>query len=505
MAEKYVIAFDLGTSSMKAILMDQNANIVVSEKRELHPCFPQEGWAESDPEACWRTVCAISNSMLHDSGVSPEAVCAVGFDAPSAGFIPVSREKGMLYPSIIWLDSRASGVANELNAELAAKTGEEGLRLWSGKDSIPKIVWFMRNQPEIWAKTDFFLSDTAYMVYKATGNAVISCQDAISYGVDFETLSWDYELFDAYGIDRSKLVKVVNASDTAGHLTEKAAQELGLTPGLPVTAGFSDCSAIEPAGGCYQPGDASLYIGTSMLFCMTNTDDSPSCATAYNFPSTNPDKKMYLLTNDMAGGCIDWIVQKLFAPDENALTMDACYRKVDKLLDTTPPGANRLFFSTQFCGERNPVCDDYVRAGFWNMNPDHNRADLLRAVYEGIGYETRWTLQEFEKSHGYHFDRLRVSGGGTRSEYLMQILADIMNVTLDVIEDAPNAVAKGTGYVALVAAGVLQFGDIGGLIRVSKTYTPRPEYRELYDRGTQLHQKYYETVKDFYQEVNGSL
>lgn len=505
MSEKYVIAFDLGTSSMKAILMDQNAMIVASEKKELHPCFPQEGWAESDPDAWWATACSISQAMIAKSGVDPKAICAVGFDAPSAGFIPVSREKGKLYPSIIWLDCRADAVANELNDELVRQSGNPNDRPWSGKDSIPKIVWFMRNRPEIWAQTDFFLSDTAYMVYKATGNPGMSCQDAISYGLDFETLTWDYPLFDAYGIDRSKLVKVMNAADVAGHLTEQAAAELGLLPGLPVTAGFSDCSAIEPAGGCCKPGDAQLYIGTSMLFCMTNADDTPSSATAYNFPSVNPQYKMYLLTNDMAGGCIDWIVQKFFVPEENDLTMDQCYRMVDSLLDTTPPGANRLFFSTWFCGERNPVCDDYVRAGFWNMNPDHSRADMLRAVYEGIGYETRWTLREFERTHGYHFDRLYISGGGSRSHHLMQILADILNVQLDVVEDSPNAVAKGTGYVALIAAGVLKFDEIGGLIRVERTFKPRPEYRELYDRGAAVYQKYYEAVRNFYREIHGSL
>lgn len=505
MAEAYVIAYDLGTSSMKAILMDRNGHIAAAERRALYPSFPQEGWAESDPETWWDTACAISRSMLQKSGVNPEQICAVGFDAPSAGFIPVSRSGGRLYPSIIWLDFRAAAVANRMNDAIAAATGDSSNRPWTGKDAIPKIVWFMENMPELWARTDFFLSDTAYMTYRATGNAAISCQDAISFGVDLSTLDWDYGLFEAYGISRDKLPRVMNAADVAGRLTERAAAELGLPPGVPVTAGFSDCSAIEPAGGCCKPGDASLYIGTSMIFGVVNDDNRGSCPTAYNFPSSNPAYRMYLMTNDMAGGCIDWIVDKLFAPAKTGFTLEQCYDKVDQLLDTTPPGANRLFFSTAFCGERNPVCDDYIRAGFWNMNPDHNRADMVRAVYEGIAYELRWTLSEFERTHGYRFDRLHISGGGSKSDHLMQIAADVTGITMDVVEDSDKAIAKGTGYIALVAAGVLDFVDIGGLVRVKKSFAPRPEYRELYDRGAYFHKRYYEATKAFYRELNGSL
>lgn len=503
MAEKYVVAFDLGTSSMKAILMDQNAKVHASKRSPLFPKYPKEGWAESDPVAWWDTACQISKEMIAECGIDPADICAVGFDAPSAGFIPMSKEKGALYPSIIWLDFRAEGIAVELNKKIAEETGQENVRIWSGKDGIPKILWVKKYFPEIWEEMDCFIPDTSYMVYRATGELVCSHQNAISYAFDGENMDWDFETFDAYGIERSKLPKIMAAVDVAGYLTEKAAEELGLPAGLPVTAGFSDCSSVELGGCCSLPGDTSIYIGTSMLFTHTTDDKRPSCATAYNFPSSHPGYNMFLITNDMSGGCIDWIIDKLFVPERSLLTMQECYNRVDRMLDETEPGANRLFFSTYFYGERQPVCDDYIRAGFWNLNPDHGRSHMVRAVYEGIAYEIRWALEKFKETHGLSYERLTIAGGGSRSDHLMQIVADVTNISIDVIEDGDYAIAKGTGYLSFIAAGVLTFEGIRELKRIKKSFEPRAEYREVYDNGSRSYQKYYETTKEFFKELNG--
>jgi xylulokinase len=211
---------------------------------------------------------------------------------------------------------------------------------------------------------------------------------------------------------------------------------------------------------------------------------------------------MYLMTNDTSGGCIDWVVDKLFHPKDCGLEMEDCYKLVDDMLDHTEPGANHLFFSTWFSGERQPICDDYVRAGFWNMNLDHGRGHMVRAVYEGIAYEIRWALEKFEETHGLRYEKLRVSGGGAKSDRLMQIVADITGITVDVIEDAAFAVAKGTAFLGFIAAGILTYEDVRSLVHVKKSFAPRAEYKELYDNGSYFYQKYYETTKDFFRELN---
>ena len=502
MSQNYAISFDLGTSSLKGIIMDSQANIISYDSRTVTPTYMKEDWVESEPKAWWNAACEISKSMIHQSGINPEKVCGISFDAPACGLIPMNKDKGCLYPSIIWLDSRAEGVASELNDQIAAATADKDNRPFTGKDEIPKILWLKRNRPDLWNEMDCFVDDTGYMVYRATKELICSIQCAVSISYDDKTKNWNWLYTDSYGIERNKFPKMVQATDVVGGLTEQAAKELGLPAGIPVSAGLSDCNAAEIGLGCTIPGDAAMYIGTSMLFTIVTEKYGMSSHAAYAFKSCNPKYSMFLLTNDMSGGCIDWIVDRLFSPDELNLSMNECYAKVDKLLDETSPGANNLYFSTWFCGERQPVCDNYIRAGFWNMNADHNRGHMVRAVYEGIAYEIRWTLKELEKKHGLSYKRLRVAGGGAKSNRLMQIIADITDITIDVIEDASLAVAKGSAYLALITAGILTFEEVRDIVKVESTFIPRPEYKTIYDRGIHYYQKYYEVSKDYYKELN---
>jgi xylulokinase len=157
----------------------------------------------------------------------------------------MSKEKGNLYPSIIWLDFRADAIAEEMNDQIAEATGDPEYRPFSGKDGIPKILWLKSHRPDLWDAMDCFIGDTGYMVYRATGELVCSCQCALCIALDIETRYWDLDLLGNFGIEEEKLPKIMQAVDIAGVLTETAAAELGLPPGLPVTAGFSDCTAID--------------------------------------------------------------------------------------------------------------------------------------------------------------------------------------------------------------------------------------------------------------------
>lgn len=505
MSQNYAISFDLGTSSLKGIIMDSQANIISYDSRTITPTYLKEDWVESDPKTWWSAACEISKSMIHKSGIDTEKICGISFDAPACGLIPMSKEKGCLYPSIIWLDGRAESVASELNDQIAAATSDKNYRPFTGKDEIPKILWLKRNRPDLWNEMDCFVDDTGYMVYRATNELICSIQCAISISYDDKTKNWNWSYTDPFGIERNKFPKMVQATDVVGGLTKQAAKELGLPAGIPVSAGLSDCNAAEIGLGCTIPGDAAMYIGTSMLFTIVTEEYGKSSHVAYAFKSCNPKHGMFLLTNDMSGGCIDWIIDKLFCPNESELSMDECYARVDNLLDETSPGANNLFFSTWFCGERQPVCDNYIRAGFWNMNADHNRGHMVRAVYEGIAYEIRWALEEFKKTYGVSYNRLRVAGGGAKSNRLMQIIADVTGITIDVIEDAPLAVAKGSAYLALITAGILTFEEVREIVKVKSTFIPRPENKTIYDRGFLFYQKYYEALKDYYREMNRQI
>ena len=501
-ANKYVLAFDLGTSSIKVAIVDQDATIVASGKRPIHPKYPKKGWAESDPEAWWAEGCIASKELIAQAGIDPADIVGVGFDAPSAGFIPVTKEKGALYPSLIWLDFRAEEILDECNEVLAEALGMPGLEMWTGKDPVPKMCWVKRFMPDIWEEMDTFLADVGYLVYKATGELTMPVQEAFTYGYDWNAGEWPPGLLAVYGFEPEKMPVVTQAVDIAGYVTEKAAEEMGVCPGLPVTTGFSDCSAAEIGGGCVKPGDAALYVGTSMLFT-TTTDQCPENSNAsYTYPGSNPAYNMLLSTNDMSGGCIDWVVERLFEPEKYGYSLDDCYKEVDKMLDETPAGADDLFFSTSFQGERQPILDNYFRAGFWNLTTEHSRSHMVRAVYEGIAYQIRWSVETMEETYGYKYDKILMTGGGGKSDRLAQIIADVLGIPIEVAEDPGFAVTKGTAFLAFIAAGTMTFDDIPDKVKVAKRFLPREENKAVYDRGMYFYKKYYETNKGFFKELN---
>ena len=417
----------------------------------------------------------------------------------------MSAKEGNLYPSMIWMDFRAGDEAAAINYAIGEAMGIPDLEIVNAKDVLPKMIWIREHMPEVWSRTDALLTDTGYMVWRATGNFTMSKQNAINFGQSGKTKDWDFSLTDALGVSRELFPAILDSAEAAGTLTEKAAEELGLPAGIPVATGFSDASAAEIGAGCIEDGEAAAYFGTSMIFTMITSDDNEHSASAYAYPAVNPEYRMYMSTNDFAGGCIDWIAEKLYEPSKGNMTLEECYADMDRQLDATDPGAERMIFNSFMYGERQPINDSNVRGVLWNMNPDHGREHILRAVYEGIAQEFRWTLEEFAKEHGHTFTRLKVSGGCTASSRLMQIISDITGLTLDVIEDGDQAVAKGTGYCAFMAAGLADFDDVRQMVRIRATYAPREEYKELYDRQAYFYQKLYFAMKDLYAELNGDI
>ncbi len=496
----YIMAFDLGTSSMKGILMNENAEILASAKRLIRPSFPQPDWVESDPAGWWDTACEISKELT--SRMPQARISAVSFNAPACGIIPMTQQTN-LYPSLIWLDNRADPIARGLMEAIGTNPDSEETmgQTLTGKDCIPKLLWLKQNRSDLWDQMDCFLDDTGYLVWRATNRLCCTRQCACFICYDYEKEDWDWDLLDAVALDRCKFPPLIHDTDIAGPLTDTAASELHLPPGIPVFGGFSDNQAVELGGTGAAPGETMVYIGTSTLITETEKDHYYESSRHANFlKSANPDCHILFATNDTSGGCIDWMIDQLF--DDKACPKDELYAKVDHMLDITSPGADGLLFTTWFHGERNPVNNVYIRASFLNFTENHTRAHIARAVYEGICYQIRWTLSSIQETYGLRHDKIRVIGGGARSERLIQILADVLNVTIEVPEDADRAVAKGTGMLALIGLGLMSFEECASKIRIHRVFHPRDENVGVYAQRYQEYVASYYALKDLYRSIN---
>lgn len=501
---QYVIAFDLGTSSMKSIIMDETSTIIATETKVIRPYFPKDGWAESDPRKWWDTACNLSREMIKKSGISPLDIKAVSFDAPACGIIPVNQEKGNLYPSMIWLDNRAAGVAQALmkaaGEGMDAYDEEDDMVVLTGKDSIPKLIWMKEYLPNIWDEMDCFLDDVGYLVYCATGKYTCAAQSACTICYDYENKDWDYETLDMLELERKKFPLIVQASEIIGGLTAQAATELGLKKGTPVVGSFTDINAVELGAGCTAPGDVAVYIGTSTIITVTAEPGFESNKYSTRLLSANPEYEILFSTNDTSGGCIDWMIDKLFEAEKSVMPMNDVYKVINNMLSKTKPGAENLFFTPWMCGERNPINNEYIRSGFLNLSFNHGREHMVRALYEGIAYQLRWSFEALESKYGKSIPHLRIAGGGTRSDVLMQIIANVTGKSIDVLKDATMSVSKGAAILAFNALGTISFEDARN-ISISHSFKPQDQYSDVYKQGFEHFKNIYRSLRKLYFEI----
>jgi Sugar (pentulose and hexulose) kinases len=501
MNKSFVMAFDLGTSSLKGVLMDEEANIISSAIKKVLPYYPEFGWAESDPDIWWAASCAISRELLHESSVSPELIRGVAFDAPAYGVIPMNLNKGKIYNDIIWLDNRASTEADEMNNMLG---GAESMnRPFTGKDALPKLPWIRKNRKDIWDEMDVFLDDVGYLVYCATGRYVSPIQSASCVNVDLTTGDWDWKLIDRFELPHSLFPEIVDASDVVDNLTPYAAKQMGLTTNVQVVGGMTDLQAIELGCGCVNEGDGALYIGTSAIISINTQRTDAATSAAALLTSANGSRNMFMSTSEMAGGCIEWLINTFYSGEREKIGNDI-YSMVDNDVSSVKPGADKLFFNPWLYGERNPLDDEFIRGAFINLNSTHERKHLARAVYEGIAYNMHWMLMAIDQTYGISFSRVSVAGGASRSKELVKILPCVFNKPVDVLEDAHMSVAKGTGLLALIGIGILKDFDCAKeLVHVQESYYPDPELVGLYNKGQKHYMQLYSLLRKFCREING--
>jgi len=499
----FVIAYDLGSSSAKAVLLDKEARTVASAKEAFQLEFSQEGWAETDPENWWKMICSLTGKLLAQGGVDKQDIGGIVFDSAACGLTPMGEDGNPLCKSISWLDSRATAVAENVMGAFGGKEAflkETGLVL-CGKDTLMKILWLQLCENEVYTKTRYFLDDAGYILYRATGEFVCALPNASAISMDFEKRQWDYSSMEAMKIDREKFPRLVESSDVVGPLTNKASSELGLPVGIPVFGGCTDILGIELGSGCVEPGDSFFYLGTSGLTGVVTKGNVHYSAFGVPLISYKPSNTTILATSEIMGGCIDWAVDTLFKAEKDIMgskVMEYANEQVGR----TQPGAANLFFTNWLYGERNPIMDEYARGTFVNLSVRHTRDHMLRAVYEGCAHQMGWILEEMEREYNIPMKRLRASGGGSRSSNWMQIMADATGRPVDVISDSDFIVARGTGSIALMGLGLMRFDQIPNIAKVSVSYEPNAQNVELYRKGRERYKEIYSSLKSLFGCLN---
>jgi len=374
------------------------------------------------------------------------------------------------------------------------------------------------NEPDIFRRAHKWLDVKDYLIMRCTGEAAMT-QDSANITFLYDTrpgkLGWHRGLCKTFDVDMAHLPKVVKSTDVAGHLTAKAAREMGLAEGLPVFGGGGDVPLTAIGSGCLDEHDTHVYIGTSGWVA---ANASKRMVDIPNFLASIlgaiPGEYVYVGEQETSGACMQWVRDHL-ALDKIGLYLKAkhvvdkekefesLYDYLNKVILETPPGSGNVIFTPWLHGNRSPRQDPYARGMFFNLSLTTGKRQMIRAVLEGMAFHKRWMLEAMERKIPRR-ESLRFVGGGARSEVGCQIMADITGRAVETVADAQNAGTVGATVVCAVGLGLFKtFGEAKRLIPAVRTFEPRKEHRALYDRNFEVFKKLYDANKKLFRELNG--
>lgn len=503
--DKYIIAHDIGTSSDKAVLVDYSGRIISMSTYAYPTFYPEPGWVEQNPEDYWTAVCKTSSTLVENTGIDPKQVSGIVFSTQAQGVIPVAKDGTVLYNNITWVDGRAEKQAEYIMNRVGGKkifTLFAGTPIM-GKDCIAKITWIKQERPEIYEKTHLILDVNGYLKYKCTGKMVTELSGASSYGLDLKKKEW-MSVFPLVGIDMDRLPPLVASTDIVGGLTEEAAEAMGLASGTPVLGGCDDVQAAAVGSGMCGDGDLHIYLGTSAWVAVTSKDKDKFLHGAAAIQSADKNMNLIAGITESAGANIGWIKEQFFRREAEELG-DKIYKYMDSVVADIPPGSDHLICTPWMLGERCPVSSTTTRATLFNMTMVHTREHIMRAMYEGIGYNLRWILENYKKDYGFKCDDFRIIGGGALDDGWMQIIADITGKSFSVVADPRNAGAVGAAVIALIGLGELDgFDKAKEFVKVDRHFSPNPENAEIYNKLFADYKNVYKGLEDVYRQANSS-
>lgn len=520
--DKFVLALDLGTSGPKVALVSTQGELVGSEFEETNLLLLPEGGAEQSPSGWWEAISKAVKRLLEKNLVPNEQIVAIGITGQWSGTVPLDEDGNALSNAIIWMDARGAPfikqiVEGPINIEgYGAGKLFKWIRLTggipghAGKDPIAHILYLKHVHPDIYQRTYKFLEPVDYIGLRLTGQMAASFNSIILHWVtgnrDINDISYDESLIKLSTIDRAKLPDLKPPNSILGALEAEIAREWGLREDVQVVMGSPDVHSAAIGSGAVRDYETHLYIGTSSwLTCHVPFKKTDIFHNLAALPSAIPGR--YLLTDEQetAGACLQFLRDNLFFHQDELPTGETpenAYKLFDKIAARTPAGSEKLIFTPWLYGERAPVDDHLVRGGFFNQSLQTTREHMVRAVFEGVAYNSRWLLKYVEQFIGRQLEAVNFVGGGAKSDIWCQIHADVLNRPIRQMKDPIEVNVRGAALLASAALGYLNYEEIASRVEVTRTYTPNREHRKLYDDLFAEFLAIYENNKKIYARLN---
>ncbi|MCR4690680.1 MAG: xylulokinase [Lachnospiraceae bacterium] len=485
------IGVDLGTSAVKLLLMEGSGKIVNIVSKEYPLSFPKPGWSEQKPEDWWAAVQEGIKELVAGSDASQ--VAGISFGGQMHGLVILDENDQVIRPAILWNDGRTTEECDYLNNVI----GKDKLSRYTANISFtgftaPKILWVKKNEPDNFAKIKKIMLPKDFIAYKLSGVHCTDVSDASGMLLfDVKNRSWSKEMCEICDVKEEQLAKIFESYETVGTLLPEVAKSLGLPESCKVVAGAGDNAAAAVGTGTVGDGACNISLGTSGTVFISSK-------------KFGVDENNALHSFDHADGTYHLMGCMLSAASCNKWWMDEIIRTTDyageqKGIDKL--GENHVFFLPYLMGERSPHNDPNARGTFIGMTMDTSREDMTQAVLEGVAFALRDSL-EVARSLGIDIKKTKICGGGAKSPLWKKMIANIMNLDVEVIESEEGP-ALGGAMLAAVANGEYDSVEAAAaaIVKVTDTVHPEADLVAKYEAKYQQFKAIYPALKPVYAKI----
>jgi xylulokinase len=497
-----LIAVDIGTSGAKATLVTRQGRIIASANAE-YSTQVDGARVEQNPDDWWQATCTSLRSLpLKADGLQPAGIVLSG---QMQDLILVGPESG---PAILYSDVRAQPEAQQLFARL----GEDYLcrvtaNLQDASSLLAKLLWLKTHQPQRYQSAERLLIGAHdYIAWRLSGVSAADYTTAATTGLfHFQENRWAVELLEALGLRSDWLADLAPAEAQVGQVTAEAAQATGLPEGLPVIHGAGDAATATLGAGAGISGRFYVYLGTSGWLA-ASCEGLPADPHTGIFNLRHPDPARLILIGPMltAAGNFEWLRRQF-----GELEMAACgqpgadaYDLLNQIGGSSPAGSQGIFYLPYLAGERAPFRDPHARGVFLGLSASTTRADLYRALLEGVAYAMRSIRLAMAPDDGSTLDSLNLVGGGARSTLWPQIFADVFNCDVNVLAEPENVSARGAALIGGKALGWFETYQPGqDFFPVQASYRPTPAAVETYDRLFEVFRQLYPALQPVFKSL----
>lgn len=490
----YWLGLDVGTGGSRALLVDEKGQVkcgVTAPHEEMRMERPL--WAEQRPENWWEAAQQAIRGVLHQAGIDGSQVRGVGLSGQMHGLVMLDREGNVIRPALIWCDQRSQPQVDFINRVV----GKDNVIAYTANPvltgfTLPKLLWVRDNDPASFERLYKFLLPKDYVRFKLTGEYCTDVSDASGTSMfDVVMRKWSRQMLQALGLDPAILPEVVESPELSGTVTEAAAQATGLRPGTPVVGGAGDQAASAVGNGIVKPGIVSCTLGTSgVVFAYMERPHYDPEGRVHTFCHAVPGKWHVMGVTQGAGLSLQWF--------RNQLAPGTTYDELTREAENSPCGAHGLFWLPYMMGERTPHLDPIARGGWIGVTAKHTRADLIRAILEGVAYSQRDCLELIE-GLDVPVEAVRASGGGGQSRFWRQILADVLGKRVVALRTQEGS-AYGAALLALAGTG--GYSSVEEVCQVAieevSVQEPRAHESQFYQRGYEVYKALYPSLKPIY-------